>query len=145
MTETTTLNEDFTSSARRFAEAVEALDEFRGQISALSEFKAQQKESAEALNGASVVLHAVVEALSPVGKIGAEILTALKEAVTAAEIIFDQETVMGIRSDITALGEEVRALRDGICSERDKAQAELGELQAKIAGLPVRVRQKHGF
>ena len=145
MAETTNPTSEFDTSTRRFEEATVALEELRDKIGALSELKAQQDEAAQALEDSNAALHAFIEALSPVGEIGAEMLSALKSAVAAAETTFDQNTIKAIRDDITSLSEEVGLLRDGIREERDQARSELESLQAKVRALPARVRSKHSL
>jgi len=55
------------------------------------------------------------------------------------------EEVKGIRDDVAALSREVESLRDSICAERDEARRELAEMRAKVQALPERIRSKHGL
>ena len=145
MTDTASSTNSFDASARRFADATDILEELRDKVAVLSDYKAQQGQATEALNGSSVALHTAVEALSPVGEIGAELLASLKAVIAAAETAFDQGTVKAIRDDVAALSEEVELLRDGIRAERDEARRELDEMRAKVQALPERIRSKHGL
>ncbi|MDE0699846.1 MAG: hypothetical protein F4Y27_12230 [Acidimicrobiaceae bacterium] len=136
---------DFDTFTRRFADAATALEELRDQIGILSDLKEQQNQATDELNESNAALHAAVEALSPVGELGAELLSTLKATVATAGIILDQNTIEAIRKDITELSKEVEQLRDGIREERDEARKELEELQTKLQALPERVRNKHGL
>ena len=145
MTDTAGPTNTFDASAQRFADATDILEELRDKVAALSDYKVQQSQATEALNGSSAALHTAVEALSPVGEVGAELLASLKAVIAAAETVFDQGTVKAIRDDLTALSEEVELLRDGIRAERDEARRELAEVRAKVQVLPDRIRSKHGL
>lgn len=148
--ETSPLSE-FETSARRFEDAAAALGELRDKLGTLSNLKAQQDEAAQALEESNATLHAVIEALSPVGEVGADLLASLKSAVAAAETVFDQHAVEAVRDDITTLNEEVSLLRkelredQDLLAERDQARSELESLQAKLRALPERLRNKHGL
>ena len=145
MTDTTNPPNDFNSSAKRFAQAVAAIDKLRGQVATLYDLRKQQGRATAALEGSGVALHAAVEALAPIGELGAELLASLKSAVSSAEMAFDEGTIKAIRDDIAALGEEVGVLRDGIQAERDEARRELSDMQTRIQTLPRRVRAKYGL
>ena len=145
MTNTASPTSSFDASARRFADATDILEELRDKVIALSGYQEQQSNLTSALNGSSDALHTAVEALSPVGELGTELLASLKAVVAAAETAFDQGTVKAIRDDVAALSEEVELLRDGIRAERDEARRELSELRAKVQSLPERMRSKHGL
>ena len=145
MTDTAQTPTDFDSSARRFEEAAAAIDEIRRNIATLADIKEQQDQATTALRESNASLRAAVEALAPVGELGADMLASLKSAVAAAESVLDQETVKAIRDDIASLSLEVAALRDSTTAERDQALKELADLQAKVAALPERTRKKHGL
>lgn len=145
MTDTPNPPSDFDTFTRRFADAAAALEELRDQIGTLSDLKAQQNQAADELNESNAALHAAVEALSPVGELGTELLSTLKATVATAETVLDHNTIEAIRKDITALSKEVELLRDDIREERDEARKELEELQGKLQALPERVRNKHGL
>jgi ABC-type transporter Mla subunit MlaD len=145
MTDTASPSNSFDASVQRFADASGVLEELRDKVAALSEFQEQQSHATSALNGSRAALHTAVEALSPVGELGTELLSSLKAVVAAAETAFDQGTVKGIRDDVAALSGEVESLRDSICAERDEARRELAEMRAKVQALPERIRSKHGL
>ena len=145
MTDTSSPSNSFDASAQRFADATGVLEELRDKVAALSDIQEQQSHATSALNGSRAALHTAVEALSPVGELGAELLSSLKAVVAAAETVFDQGTVKGIRDDVAALSQEVESLRDSICAERDEARRELAEMRAKVQALPERIRSKHGL
>ena len=145
MTNAPSPQDDFESSAQRFAEAAAALEELRDNLEALEGLKEQQAQTSEALKESSSALHAAVEALSPVGELGTELLATLQATVATAEAVFDQATVRAVKDDIAALSQEVELLRDGIRAERDEALQQLAEIQAKVQALPKRVRSKHGL
>lgn len=145
MTDTAGPLNSFDASVQRFADATGVLEELRDKVAALSDFQEQQSHATDALNGSRTALHTAVEALSPVGELGTELLASLKAVVAAAETAFDQGTVKGIRDDVAALSEEVESLRDSICAERDEARRELAEMRAKVQALPERIRSKHGL
>ncbi len=145
MTDTTSPPDDFDSSARRFAEAADALEELRDNAGTLADLKTQQVDASQALRESSAALHTAVESLSPVGELGTELLATLKAAVAAAETVFDQDTIKAVRDDTAALSQEVALLRESISAERDEARQELAEMRAKVQALPERVRNKHGL
>ncbi len=145
MADTANTTNSFDASARRFADASDILEELRNKVIALSDYQEQQSHVTSALDGSRAALHTAVEALSPVGELGTELLASLKAVVAAAETAFDQGTVKAIRDDVAALSEEVELLRDGIRAERDEARRELSELRAKVQSLPERMRSKHGL
>ncbi len=145
MTDTASPSNSFDASVQRFADATGVLEELRDKVAALSDFQEQQSHATSALNGSRAALHTAVEALSPIGELGTELLSSLKAVVAAAETAFDQGTVKGIRDDVAALSEEVESLRDSICAERDEARRELAEMRAKVQALPERIRSKHGL
>ena len=145
MTDTSSPSNSFDASAQRFADATGVLEELRDKVAALSDLQEQQSHATSALNGSRAALHTAVDALSPVGELGTELLSSLRAVVAAAESVFDQGTVKGIRDDVAALSQEVESLRDSICAERDEARRELAEMRAKVQALPERVRSKHGL
>lgn len=145
MTDTASPSNSFDASVQRFADATGVLEELRDKVAALSEFQEQQSHATSALNGSRAALHTAVEALSPIGELGTELLSSLKAVVAAAETAFDQGTVKGIRDDVAVLSDEVESLRDSICAERDEARRELAEMRAKVQALPERIRSKHGL
>lgn len=145
MADTADKTDSFEASARRFADATDVLEELRDKVVALSDYQEQQSEATNALNGSRAVLHTAVEALSPVGKLGTELLASLKAVIVAAESALDQGTVKAIRDDVAALSEEVELLREGIRAERDEARREFAEMQAKVQAMPQKLRNKHGL
>ncbi len=145
MADTANTTNSFDASARRFADATDVLEELRDKVAALSDYQEQQSHATNALNGSRSALHTAVEALSPVGELGTELLASLKAVIVAAETAFDQGTVKAIRDDVAALSEEVKLLRDSVRSERDEARLEVDEIRAKVQALPERIRSKYGL
>lgn len=145
MSDTADPTNSFDASARRFADATGVLEELRNKVIALTDLQEEQSDATNALNGSRAALHTAVEALSPIGKLGTELLASLKAAIAAAEAAIDEETVKAIRDDVAALSGEVELLRDGIRAERDEARRELAEMRAKVQALPERLRNKHGL
>lgn len=145
MADTADKTGSFEASARRFDDATGVLEELRNKVAALSDYQEQQSEATSALNGSRAALHTAVEALSPVGELGTELLASLKAVIVAAESALDQGTVKAIRDDVAALSEEVELLREGIRAERDEARRELAEMQAKVQAMPPKLRNKHGL
>ena len=145
MTDTTTPPENFSAAARRFNEALEALEDLRGNAATLTDLKTQQTEATQTLRDSTAALHTAVESLAPVGELGTELLAVLKETVAAAGTVFDQDTIKAVRDDITTLSQDVTLLRETIITERDEARQQLAELQAKVQALPERVRNKHNL
>ena len=135
--------ENFGAAARRFDEAVEALEDLRSNAATLTELKTQQTEATQALKESNAALHTAVESLAPVGELGTELLAALKETVAAAGTVFDQDTIKAVRDDVATLSQEVTQRRETITVERDEARQQLAVLQAKVRSLPERVRNKH--
>ena len=67
-------------------------------VETLAGLKAQQLETSRALEESGIALHAAVEALSPVGELGTELLAALKATVAAAGTVTGSQQT---RSELT--------------------------------------------
>ena len=145
MSDTSQSPSDFETAARLFEEASAAIDKLREHAATLSNLKNQEGQETAALKESNARLHSAVEALHPIGELGADMVASLRSVVLAAETAFDKETVKGIKDDIARLSEEVVGLRDRTMEERDRAALELAALRERVGSLPGRTRKKHGL
>ncbi|WP_419917555.1 hypothetical protein [Candidatus Poriferisocius sp.] len=128
MTDTNNLQSRFAASVRRFDDAAAALDQFCKQVKALDDLKLQHSEVSETFIEANIRLMSTIEALSPVGKLGAKVLATLQETTTLAETIFkqfDQQVAIAVKDNIAALSKRVEQQLDHSQKEQDKAYKQL--------------------